>query len=129
MAAPEPQPPVADDPERHLPRWLSFVARLQAQRPWLLVIIAALSLVPAALSAMRLDLKLDLSELLPDTKESVVTMRRVSKRLAGSGTLSIIVRTPKPGHQQALDQAFLAEDLVVEIGAQAVERGERGASD
>ncbi|HVY30524.1 MAG TPA: MMPL family transporter [Polyangiaceae bacterium] len=102
MADPEPQH-AADDPERHLPAWLTFVAQLQARRPWLLVIIAALSLIPAALAAIRLDLKLDLSELLPDTKESVITMRRVSKRLAGSGTLSIIVRTPKPGHAKALE--------------------------
>src|SRR5258705_3095751 len=100
MAAPEQQ---KDDPERHLPGWLASLALLQAKRPWLLVVIAVLTLLPAAWSASRLGLKLDLSELLPDSKESVIEMRRVGKRLAGSATLSIIVRSAQPGKQHALE--------------------------
>src|SRR5690349_16108354 len=100
MAAQEPE--LADDPERHLPRFLDQLALLQARRPWLLVALALLTLVPAALATSKLGLKLDLSELLPDSKESVIEMRRVSKRLAGSATLSIIVRTQAPGHQKEL---------------------------
>jgi uncharacterized protein len=102
MAAPEPQPE-AVDPERRLPGWLAFLSDLQAQRPWLLVIIAALTLLPAAWATMHLGLKLEFSELLPDSKESVIEMRRASKRLAGNSTLSIIVRTPQGGQQQALE--------------------------
>src|SRR5260221_4713274 len=102
MAAPGPQP-AADDPERHLPRWLSRLAELQARRPWLLVVIATLTLLPAAWAALRLGFKPDLSELLPDSKESVIEMRRVSKRLVGNATLSIIVRTSQPGKQRELE--------------------------
>ena len=87
MAAPEPES-AAEDPERHLPRWLAALAALQARKPWQLVALAVLSMVPALWAASRLGLKLDLSELLPDSKESVIEMRRVSKRLAGSTQIS-----------------------------------------
>ena len=97
------KPPDDSDPERHLPGWLAALSALQNRRPWLLVIIAAISLLPAAWFARHLDFKPDLSELLPDSKESVIEMRRVSKRLAGSATLSIIVRTSQPGKQRELE--------------------------
>jgi uncharacterized protein len=99
MPAAEPH----EDPERRLPGWLALLAAVQARRPWLLVVVAALSLLPAAFFALRLDFKPDLSELLPDSKESVIEMRRVSKRLAGSATLSIILRTSSPGKQRELE--------------------------
>jgi len=102
MAAPETEP-VIDDPERHLPAWLSKLARLQARRPWLLVALAVLTLLPAGWATARLALKLDLAELLPDSKESVIEMRRVSKRLAGNATLSIILHSAQPGKQRALE--------------------------
>jgi uncharacterized protein len=102
MAAPEHEP-VVDDPERHLPRFLAALAALQAKRPWLLVIIAVLTLLPAAWATSKLTLKLDLAELLPDSKESVIEMRRVSKRLAGSATLSIIINSSEPGKQRELE--------------------------
>jgi predicted RND superfamily exporter protein len=97
------KPSAENDSERRLPGWLGFLAGLQTRRPWLLVVVAALSLLPAAWFARRLEFKPDLSELLPDSKESVIEMRRVSKRLAGSSTLSIIVRTSQPGKQRELE--------------------------
>jgi len=101
---PVPEKPSSEiDPERRLPGSLAFLSALQTQRPWLLVVLAALSLLPSAWFARRLDFKPDLSELLPDSKESVIEMRRVSKRLAGSATLSIIVRTSQPGKQRELE--------------------------
>src|SRR6185295_1817113 len=102
MAATEPEP-VVDDPERHLPSWLASLAALQARRPWQLVALAVLTMVPALWAASRLGLKLELSELLPDSKESVIEMRRVSKRLAGSATLSVLIRTSTPGKQRELE--------------------------
>jgi predicted RND superfamily exporter protein len=102
MAAPETEP-VVDDPERHLPAWLSYLAGLQARRPWLLVVVAVLTLLPAAWATSKLALKLDLAELLPDSKESVIEMRRVSKRLAGNATLSIILHSSQPGKQRQLE--------------------------
>jgi predicted RND superfamily exporter protein len=114
MAALEP-PPHSDERERRLPGWLAFLATLQARRPWLLVILAVVTLVPAAIAASRLDLKLELSELLPDNKPSVIEMRRASKRLAGSGTLSLIVRTSQGGKQRELEACVDA--LVPELYA------------
>lgn len=102
MAAPE-TPSRDHDPERRLPGWLAALSSLQTRRPWLLVIVAALSLLPAGWFARQLDFKPDLSELLPDSKPSVIEMRRVSKRLAGNATLSIIVRTSQPGKQKELE--------------------------
>jgi predicted RND superfamily exporter protein len=104
MAAAD-QPPSAEDPERHLPRWLAFLAELQARRPWLLVVLALLTLVPAGFASNQLfhDLRMDFSELLPDNKESVIEMRRVSKRLAGASTLSIALSTSSQGKQKELE--------------------------
>lgn len=102
MAAAEP-PPDSADGERRLPGWLALLAELQARRPWLLVILAVVTLLPAAWASSRLDLKLDLSELLPDNKPSVIEMRRASQRLAGNATLSLLVRTAQGGKQRELE--------------------------
>jgi predicted RND superfamily exporter protein len=105
MSAAEKTPHPADDPERRLPGWLAFVAELQARRPWLLVLIAVLTLLPTGYATVRLfhNLKLDFSELLPDNKESVIEMRRVSKRLAGASTLSVVLRTQTGGKSRELE--------------------------
>src|SRR6185503_12396956 len=94
--------PSAEHRERRLPRWLALAAELQARRPWLLVIVAVLTLLPATLASLQLfhDFRPDFSELLPDNKESVIELRRVSKRLAGSSTLSIVLTTKTPGKQR-----------------------------
>ncbi|HKY36421.1 MAG TPA: MMPL family transporter [Polyangiaceae bacterium] len=99
------QPPSTEERERRLPGWLAFLARLQARRPWLLIVIAALTLLPAGLASNQLfhDLRMDFSELLPDNKESVIGMRRVSKRLAGASTLSIALSTSSQGKQKELE--------------------------
>jgi predicted RND superfamily exporter protein len=91
------KPPAPEESERRLPPALAYLATLQATRPWLLVVIAVLTLIPAALAASQLGFKADFSELLPDTKESVIEMRRVSKRLAGNSTLSVVLTTSAPG--------------------------------
>ncbi len=102
MAEADP-PPDSSDRERRLPTLLALLAELQARRPWLLIVIAVLTMLPAAWASSRLDLKLDLSELLPDNKPSVIEMRRASARLAGSATLSLIVRTEQGGKQRELE--------------------------
>ncbi|HEY6079746.1 MAG TPA: MMPL family transporter, partial [Polyangiaceae bacterium] len=105
MSVSEKPPESSEDEERRLPRWLAFLAELQARRPWLLVIVAALSLLPTSYATVKLfgNLKLDFSELLPDNKESVIEMRRVSKRLAGSATLSVVLRTQTGGKSRELE--------------------------
>jgi predicted RND superfamily exporter protein len=77
------------------PTILRRLGELQTRRPWLFIAIALLSLVPAAWSAKGLGFKADFAELLPDNKPSVIEMHRVSKRLAGASTLSIVAEVPK----------------------------------
>lgn len=77
------------------PTLLQRLGELQAKRPWLFIAIAVLSLVPAAWATKGLGFKSDFAELLPDNKPSVIEMRRVSKRLAGASTLSIVAEVPQ----------------------------------
>jgi uncharacterized protein len=65
------------------------LTRMQARRPFLVLLIALLTLIPSAYFTMRLGFKPDFAELLPDHKDSVVEMRRVSKRLPGITTVTI----------------------------------------
>jgi hypothetical protein len=76
--------------KRPLEPLLLKLADYQIRRPWLVVLAVFLSLIPAAWGTMHLALKTGFSELLPDSKPSVVEMRRVNKRLAGMSTLTIV---------------------------------------
>jgi uncharacterized protein len=99
-------PSLASSPFRmaeRTPSILVKLGRLQAQRPWLLVLIAVLSILPTAWSASKLKLKTDFSELLPDTKDSVIESRRVSARLPGSSTLTVVAET-KDANGPALEK-------------------------
>ncbi len=71
-------------------RALAGLARLQVDRPGLVVLLVLLLTLPAALAASGLGLKTDFAELLPDNKPSVVEMRRVSSHLASTATLTIV---------------------------------------
>ncbi|HET9952908.1 MAG TPA: MMPL family transporter [Polyangiaceae bacterium] len=88
--------------ERELPRVLRELARLQAAAPWRFIICAVLSLVPAGWAASRLGFKSDFAELLPDNKDSVIEMRRVSARLPGASTLSLVAQIDDGSKRQAL---------------------------
>ena len=70
--------------------FLTGLANLQLRRPWLVVLITLASLVPAMWAASGLSLKTSFKELLPDTKPSVIESRRLSERLAGNSTLSVV---------------------------------------
>ena len=90
--------------ERPPPRILVKLGELQAQRPWWFVWFAILSLIPAAWAAKGLGFKADFSELLPDNKPSVIEMRRVSKRLAGVSTLSVVAQIGDTGNAKSLQK-------------------------
>ena len=70
--------------------FLTGLANLQLRRPWLVVLLTLASLVPATWAASGLTLKTSFKELLPDTKPSVIESRRLSERLAGNSTLSVV---------------------------------------
>jgi hypothetical protein len=84
------------------PRLLQKLGEQQAKRPWLFVFLALLSLVPAVLATAGLKFKFDFAELLPDNKDSVVEARRVSARLPGASTLSLVIET-KQANPRALE--------------------------
>lgn len=69
---------------------LLLLTRYQLERPWLVVALIVLTLIPAGLLAKRLELRTSFSELLPDDKPSVIELRRTSSRLAGASTLTVV---------------------------------------
>jgi uncharacterized protein len=75
------------------PKLLVILGTLQARRPWTFIVLALVSLLPAIWATVGLKFKADFAELLPDNKDSVIEMRRVSARLPGASTLSIVART------------------------------------
>lgn len=97
---------MSEDRERTAPRILQRLGAAQAHRPWLLLLVAALTLLPSGLFASRLGFKPDFSELLPDNKDSVIEMRRVSKRLPGVTTLAVTAEIADAQNSAAL-KAFV----------------------
>lgn len=75
---------------RPLEPLLNLFADWQVKRPWAVVLIVLLSLLPAAFGASKLELRTAFSELLPSEKASVVELQRVNARLAGSSTLTLV---------------------------------------
>lgn len=75
---------------------LATIARWQIQRPWIVLGLALLSLIPAGYSASKLQLRTSFSELLPDNKPSVVELRRVNQRLLAQATLTVVAEASGP---------------------------------
>lgn len=92
----------------NLPPWLARLASFQSSRPWVLVLVAILSLIPTLWAASGLGFRADFAELLPDNKESVIELRRVSERLAGASTLTIVAEIPGGEGAESL-QEFVDE--------------------
>ena len=88
--AQEVQSPLVMMRRRPLEPILNFLADWQVRRPWLVVLLVMLSLVPAGFAASRLELRTAFSELLPSNKPSVIELQRVKTRLAGSSTLTVV---------------------------------------
>lgn len=99
----------------HLPAWLARLARLQSERPWLFVFVAILTLVPSLWAAKGLGFRADFSELLPENKDSVIELRRVSQRLAGVATLTVVAEIPGGESPEALQQ--FVDELVPRLEA------------
>jgi predicted RND superfamily exporter protein len=74
---------------KFIERMLTRLVALQVARPYLILTIALLSMVPAAALVRRLEIKTGFSELLPDDTPSVVEMRRVSGRLSTASLLAV----------------------------------------
>ncbi|HEY3669276.1 MAG TPA: hypothetical protein VGL19_24930, partial [Polyangiaceae bacterium] len=74
-------------------RWLTRLARLQVAHPWLVMALVLLTLVPTGWLASRLDLKTSFTELLPESRPSVIEMRRTEGRLASNATLTVVAES------------------------------------
>ncbi len=97
------------------PRILVHLGRLQTRYPWRFFLVAMLSLVPAIWATLGLGFRADFAELLPDNKPSVIEMRRVAKRLAGTSTF-IVVADVETGGKHAILQRFV-DDLAPRLQA------------
>jgi uncharacterized protein len=97
---------------------LMKLADWQIQRPWTVVLLVFVSLIPAAWAASRLELKTAFSELLPDSKPSVIELRRVNKRLAGLSTLTVVAQ----GHDKEALEKFVdaASPRILALGPKYV---------
>ena len=79
---------------------LERLARLQVRRPWLVMLAVLATLGPTGWLAWHLELKTSFSELLPESKPSVIEMRRTEQRLASNATLTVVAES---GNVQALE--------------------------
>lgn len=84
------------------PKFLVSLSQVQARRPFLVLLIALLTMIPSTFFALRLGFKPDFSELLPDHKDSVVEMRRVTKRLPGITSLTVTAEIADGKNEAAL---------------------------
>ena len=74
---------------KFIERMLTRLVAFQVTRPYVILILALLSIFPAAALVRRLEIKTGFSELLPDDTPSVVEMRRVSGRLSSMSLLAV----------------------------------------
>ena len=63
---------------------------LPIRRPWLVLVMVLMLVVPAICATLRLPVRTSLTELLPGSKPSVVELRRVAHRLSGVSTLIVV---------------------------------------
>jgi predicted RND superfamily exporter protein len=93
----------------------------QIRRPWWVIFLVGVTLVPAAMATSRLTLRTAFSELLPDSKPSVIEMRRVSEHISGSSTLTVVAEGDRPEALKRFVDALsprllaLGPDLVVGV--------------
>ncbi len=110
--------------------FLVSLTKLQAQRPFVVLLVALLTLIPATFFTMRLGFKPDFAELLPDHKDSVIEMRRVSKRLPGITTLTVTAEIADGKNEAALVKFVDAIVPKLEaLGQPWVERVEWGSQE
>lgn len=86
---------------------LARLADWQTRRPWLVVALVLLSLIPAGYRASKLQLRTSFSELLPDNKPSVVELRRVNQRLLAQSTLTVVAEASGPETLKAYVDAIV----------------------
>jgi predicted RND superfamily exporter protein len=77
-------------PTSLLARLLERLSFLQTKRPRLVILLVLATLIPTGFAASTLTLRTSFTELLPDSKPSVIEMRRAQTRLASTSTLTVV---------------------------------------
>jgi len=72
------------------------LATFQAQRPIVMALLVLIVTIPSAIAASGLGLRTSFKELLPQNKDSVVEMNRVSEQLSSASTLTIVAEGQDP---------------------------------
>jgi predicted RND superfamily exporter protein len=76
-----------------LQRLVTRLAAFETRRPWLVLALVVLSLVPSAWAVSTLRFRTAFQELLPDDKPSVIELRRVQQRLPSASTLTVVAES------------------------------------
>lgn len=84
---------------------LAWLRELPVRRPWWVVAVVVATLFPSAWATSKLEVETSFSELLPDSKPSVIELERTKRRLAGTSTLIVAVE----GRDQESVRRFLRE--------------------
>lgn len=77
-------------------RIIRAIATFQATRPLTMLLFVLVVTIPFAWAATGLGLKTSFKELLPENKDSVVEMNRVSEKLASASTLTVVATGDDP---------------------------------
>jgi len=103
---------------RRVPALLAKLGELQARHPWHFLALGLLTLLPALYGILGrggLGFRPDFTELLPANKSSVIEMRRVSARLPGDTTLTIVAQIDDGKNRAALER--FVDQLVPKLAA------------
>src|SRR6478609_5479685 len=95
---------------KFIERTLTRLVAVQVARPYVILVLSLLSIIPAAVIVRRLEIRTGFSELLPDDTPSVVEMRRVSARLSSMSLLAVTAESK----DTALLKRFV-DELVPEL--------------
>lgn len=105
-------------------RLVSSLVDWQLRRPWLFLAVAVVICIPALIAARSLELRTGFDSLLPETKPSVVELKRVAQRTAGISTLAIVIEGDDPRALQRFSEALLPR--LRELGPEWVGTAENG---
>lgn len=72
-------------------RVLAWLREVPIAHPWWVVVVVLFTLLPAAILSGRLELRTSFSELLPQSRPSVIELQRVRTRITGVSTLIVAV--------------------------------------
>jgi uncharacterized protein len=107
-----------------LTRIIERLVNAQVRRPWWFIIGAILLAIPSLHFSRQLQLKTGFDALLPESKPSVLELKRVSKRTAGVANLAIVIEGTDKIALERFSDALLPK--LRELGPEWVGTAENG---